>query len=127
MERIGTGVDDLDLILGGGLPYGSLIFIAGGSGTGKTILAQQICFANGTRDRKALYYTMVSEPHAKLVRHLSSSSSTTRKLSASESSSFICLPFWTPTRLRGQRRSGARQSRGWPTRSSGRARRRSVR
>ncbi|MGZ8692628.1 MAG: RAD55 family ATPase [Gaiellaceae bacterium] len=70
MERIGTGVDDLDLILGGGLPFGSLIFIAGGSGTGKTILAQQICFANGTRNRKALYYTMVSEPHAKLVRHL---------------------------------------------------------
>jgi circadian clock protein KaiC len=70
VERIGTGVADLDLILGGGLPLGSLIFLAGGSGTGKTILAQQICFANATRDRKALYYTMVSEPHSKLVRHL---------------------------------------------------------
>ena len=70
MERIVTGVADLDLILGGGLPRGSLIFVAGGSGTGKTILAQQICFANGTKNRKALYYTMVSEPHAKLVRHL---------------------------------------------------------
>jgi circadian clock protein KaiC len=70
MERISTGVVDLDLILGGGLPLGSLIFVAGGSGTGKTILAQQICFANGSTDRKALYYTVVSEPHAKLVRHL---------------------------------------------------------
>ena len=70
MERLGTGVGDLDLILGGGLPRGSLIFVAGGSGTGKTILAQQICFANGKPNRKALYYTMVSEPHAKLVRHL---------------------------------------------------------
>ena len=70
MDRITTGVVDLDLVLGGGLPNGALIFIAGGSGTGKTILAQQICFANGTRERKALYYTMVSEPHAKLVRHL---------------------------------------------------------
>jgi circadian clock protein KaiC len=70
VERIGTGVTELDRILGGGLPLGSLIFVAGGSGTGKTILAQQISFANGTRDRRALYYTMVSEPHAKLVRHL---------------------------------------------------------
>ena len=70
MERLSTGVADLDLILSGGLSRGSLIFIAGGSGTGKTILAQQICFANATRDHKALYYTMVSEPHSKLVRHL---------------------------------------------------------
>jgi circadian clock protein KaiC len=70
VERIGTGIADLDLILGGGLPLGSLVFIAGGSGTGKTILAQQICFANATAGRKALYYTMVSEPHSKLVQHL---------------------------------------------------------
>jgi archaellum biogenesis ATPase FlaH len=49
MERLSTGVAGLDLILSGGRPSGSLIFIAGGSGTGKTILAQQICFANATR------------------------------------------------------------------------------
>jgi circadian clock protein KaiC len=70
MEVAGTGIADLDLVLGGGLPLGSLIFIAGGSGTGKTILAQQISFANATAERKALYYTLVSEPHSKLVRHL---------------------------------------------------------
>lgn len=70
MELAGTGIADLDLVLGGGLPIGSLIFIAGGSGTGKTILAQQIAFANATAERKALYYTLVSEPHSKLVRHL---------------------------------------------------------
>lgn len=70
MDRVGTGIADLDLILGGGIPSGSLIFIAGGSGTGKTILAQQICFANATTEHKALYYTMVSEPHTKLLRHL---------------------------------------------------------
>jgi circadian clock protein KaiC len=70
VERLGTGIVDLDLILNGGFPRGALIFIAGGSGTGKTILAQQICFANARRDRKALYYTMVSEPHSKLVQHL---------------------------------------------------------
>ncbi|MDX6600146.1 MAG: circadian clock protein KaiC, partial [Gaiellales bacterium] len=70
MKLAGTGIADLDLVLGGGLPLGSLIFIAGGSGTGKTILAQQIAFANATAERKALYYTLVSESHSKLVRHL---------------------------------------------------------
>jgi circadian clock protein KaiC len=39
-------------------------------GTGKTILAQQICFAAGTPDHKGVYYTTVSEPDTKLVRHL---------------------------------------------------------
>src|SRR6202162_4499214 len=70
MGRLRTGVTDLDLILGGGLEPGSLVILAGAPGTGKTILAQQICFANATPEHKALYYTTLSEPHTKLVRHL---------------------------------------------------------
>src|SRR6202165_2616172 len=70
MRRIRTGIPDLDLILGGGLEPGSLVILAGAPGTGKTILAQQICFANATPEHKALYYTTISEPHSKLVRHL---------------------------------------------------------
>jgi len=70
MERLRTGIPDLDLILGGGLEPGSLVMVAGAPGTGKTILAQQICFANATPEHKALYYTTLSEPHSKLVRHL---------------------------------------------------------
>ena len=70
MGRVRTGIPDLDLILGGGLEPGSLVIVAGAPGTGKTILAQQICFANATPEHKALYYTTLSEPHSKLVRHL---------------------------------------------------------
>ena len=44
--------------------------LAGEPGTGKTILAQQICFARATAAHKCVYYTTVSEPHTKLVRHL---------------------------------------------------------
>jgi circadian clock protein KaiC len=70
MVRLTTGDAGLDLVLGGGLPEGALIVVAGRPGSGKTILAQQICFANATPERKALYYTTWSEPHEKIVRHL---------------------------------------------------------
>jgi circadian clock protein KaiC len=70
VERWTTGIAELDLVLDGGLPGGSLVVVAGGPGTGKTILAQQVCFANATPERKAIYYTTFSEPHAKLVRYL---------------------------------------------------------
>ncbi len=70
MNRRATGVPGLDLVLGGGLEPGSTVLVGGAPGTGKTILAQQICFANATEQRKAVYYTTLSEPHAKLVRHL---------------------------------------------------------
>src|ERR1700744_1553728 len=65
-----TGSPGLDLVLSGGLERGGVVVLAGAPGTGKTILAQQMCFANATPRHKALYYTTVSEPHTKLVRHL---------------------------------------------------------
>src|ERR1700761_537618 len=65
-----TGVPGLDLILDGGLEPGAVVVVAGAPGTGKTILAQQVCFAVGTSGHRGVYYTTVSEPDTKLVRHL---------------------------------------------------------
>ena len=70
MKRLATGVPGLDLVLGGGLEPGSVTMLGGAPGAGKTILAQQICFANATAEHKAVFYTTLSEPHSKLVRHL---------------------------------------------------------
>jgi circadian clock protein KaiC len=70
VEHLTTGIEELDLVLEGGLKPGSLVVVAGAPGTGKTILAQQICFATATPERKAIYYTTLSEPHSKVVRHL---------------------------------------------------------
>ena len=72
MERLETGIAELDLILRGGIPTGSLVVIAGGPGTGKTILAQQICFSSATAEHKAIYYTTLAEPNSKLVNYLKS-------------------------------------------------------
>ena len=64
-----TGVPGLDAILGGGLPEFSFNMLAGGPGTGKTTLAQQILFANATRERPALYFTVLGEPTLKMLRY----------------------------------------------------------
>jgi circadian clock protein KaiC len=65
-----TGIAGLDLVLNGGLEPGSVVVVAGAPGTGKTILAQQVCFARATAEHKCVYYTTISEPHSKLVQHL---------------------------------------------------------
>jgi circadian clock protein KaiC len=70
MKRLSTGIPNFDAVLGGGLPVGSLVVVAGAPGTGKTILAQQICFTNGTAERKGVYYSTISEPPDKFIMHL---------------------------------------------------------
>lgn len=72
MDRVPTGIAELDEILAGGLPAGSLAVLAGPPGTGKTILAQQLAFSASSDDHPALYYTTLSESHAKMRRHLAS-------------------------------------------------------
>ena len=69
---LSTGIPQLDTVLGGGLPPGSLIVLAGAPGAGKTILAQQLCFRNATAERKAIYYSTISEPPGKFISHLES-------------------------------------------------------
>ncbi len=70
MRQLATDVPGLDLVLNGGLEPGSVVVLAGAPGTGKTILAQQLCFAKASAEHKSVYYTTMSEPHSKLVRHL---------------------------------------------------------
>ena len=69
--RVETGVRNLDALLNGGLPAGTVTVVAGSPGAGKTILAQQICFHNASAETKALYFGTLSEPTAKTLRHLS--------------------------------------------------------
>lgn len=69
IRQLQTGVRGLDEILGGGLPEFSFNIIAGTPGCGKTTLAHQFVFANATRKRPALYFTVLGEPPIKMLRY----------------------------------------------------------
>src|SRR5215212_6939800 len=69
IRKLLTGVPGLDEILGGGLPEYSFNIIAGAPGCGKTTLAHQVVFANATRERPALYFTVLGEPTIKMLRY----------------------------------------------------------
>src|ERR1051325_10055939 len=69
IRQLPTGVRGLDEILGGGLPEFSFNIIAGAPGCGKTTLAHQIVFANATRQKPALYFTVLGEPALKMLRY----------------------------------------------------------
>ncbi len=69
MERLPTGIPNLDRILSGGFPAYSVNVIAGSPGTGKTVLAQEMMFHNASEERKAMYVTTLSEPSVKVLRY----------------------------------------------------------
>jgi circadian clock protein KaiC len=71
VARIGTGVRNLDDLVKGGIPKGSIVIVAGPPGSGKTILAEQICFHNASTKHRALYFNTLSEPTAKTLRYVS--------------------------------------------------------
>ena len=70
IQRIATGIDNLDLILNGGLPKGAMTVLTGPPGSGKTILTQQICFHNASTKNRVLFFSTLSEPTAKTLRYL---------------------------------------------------------
>ncbi len=69
ITRLLTGVPGLDSALGGGLPEYSFNIIGGAPGSGKTTLAHQFMFANATRERPAIYFTVLGEPALKMLRY----------------------------------------------------------
>ena len=69
IRKLTTGIDKLDLVLGGGIPEYSFNIIMGEPGSGKTTLAHQIVFANASRKQPALYFTVLGEPTLKMLSY----------------------------------------------------------
>ena len=68
-ERLSSGDEGLDAILGGGLPVNGINLVTGLPGSGKTLLCQQFSFAGATPERPAIYLSTVSEPFEKMIRY----------------------------------------------------------
>jgi circadian clock protein KaiC len=71
-ERVSTGVDRLDVMLGGQGPYrGSSVLVSGTAGTGKSTLAAQFCDAACARGERAIYFAF-EESEAQIIRNMGS-------------------------------------------------------
>jgi circadian clock protein KaiC len=68
LDRLHSGHQPLDDVLGGGLPGNGISIIMGLPGTGKTIIAQQYTFHNARPSRPAVYFSTMSEPLEKMIR-----------------------------------------------------------
>jgi circadian clock protein KaiC len=69
-ERVHTGVPGLDAVLGGGLLRGGVYIVTGAPGTGKTLLANQVAFAQAREGGRCLYVTLLAESHARMMAYL---------------------------------------------------------
>lgn len=54
-ERVRTGIEELDRVLGGGIVQGSLVLVGGDPGIGKSTLLLQVCQRLSDMDKKILY------------------------------------------------------------------------
>jgi circadian clock protein KaiC len=69
--RVRTGNTQADEVLGGGFPSNSINIVMGQPGTGKTIFAEQLLFANANDgDRPLMFITTLSEPLSKAVSYV---------------------------------------------------------
>lgn len=68
IERVQTGIHELDEILRGGIPVSNVILLAGGSGMGKTTLTLQF-LAHGAAQGERGMYLAVTEPVKILERN----------------------------------------------------------
>jgi len=70
-ERVSSGIERLDAMLGGGYYRGSSILVSGTAGTGKTTLAAAFAHETAKRGERCLYLAFEESPH-QLARNMRS-------------------------------------------------------
>jgi circadian clock protein KaiC len=68
--RVPTRIPGLDTVMEGGLFRGGVYMVMGLPGAGKTILGNQVCFEHVRAGGKAIYLTLLTESHARLISSL---------------------------------------------------------
>ena len=69
IDRIPSGHERLDALLGGGLPANGINLIIGHPGTGKTIPPSNTSFTTRAAERRGVYLSTMSEPFDKILRY----------------------------------------------------------
>ena len=69
IKYIKTGVTGLDDLLGQGIPKGSSVIVAGGTGSGKTNLCLQIIAHHASQGKKC-YFMSFEESEERLIEHM---------------------------------------------------------
>ena len=98
-ERVATGLAELDEMLEGGFPAGSLITLSGRPGTGKTIFGSQFLFHGMTEAKQAGLYVSMLEGEKPYLRNLRRIGLDFQPLIAQKRFTFLELPAPTPEGL----------------------------
>jgi len=69
-EKVSTGIAELDDVLGGGLPSGSMTLLSGNPGTGKTILATQFLYSGAAKHGEKAVYVSFAEKREEYLRNM---------------------------------------------------------
>ncbi len=70
LERLSSGIPGLDIVLGGGFFRSGVYIVHGQPGSGKTILANQLCYRHVAAGGRAVYVTLLAESHARMLQHI---------------------------------------------------------
>lgn len=70
LDRFPTGIEGLDVITNGGLLACGVYIVQGLPGSGKTILANQMCYSHVAAGGRAVYVTLLAESHTRMLQHL---------------------------------------------------------
>lgn len=72
LERFPSGIPGLDVVLGGGFFRAGVYILQGMPGSGKTILANQLCYSHVKGGGSAVYMTLLAESHSRMLQHIRS-------------------------------------------------------
>jgi len=64
-----TGIEELDVQMGGGIPVGSTVLMVGSSGSGKTTLCMQFLINGAKQGERGVFFT-ITEPLFKLTKNM---------------------------------------------------------
>ncbi len=67
IKLLKTGVEGLDILLGGGIPETNQVLLVGGPGTGKTLLSFEILLRNAMNGNRSVFFALEEDPKRVII------------------------------------------------------------